>query len=199
MNTGFPASALSLLADKLTGCEASWVVGGSTGLSLRGASLERPPRDLDVYADLASVPILHARLSEYAVDGPAENETERYRSILSHYSMEETIVELVGHFRVRAVRSEYMTEVDDVLYPNADIIHIKGHQVRLVPLAHELIFNLLRERMDRASVVGELIAHDPARHLPLLYKLLATNHISPDVAQRALSLAAGAAVQEDTR
>lgn len=198
MNSGFPASALSLLADKLTGCQANWVVGGSSGLSVRGASLARPPRDLDVYADLASVPILHARLSDYAVDGPAENETERYRSILSHYNMEETIVELVGNFRVRACQSDYMTEVDDVLYPNADILEMDGHEVRLVPLAHELIFNLLRERMDRATVVGQLIAHQPARHLPLLHTLLERNHISPNVAQQALSLAAGAAVQEDT-
>jgi hypothetical protein len=197
MDSGFAASAVSLLAEKLRGCEARWVVGGSTGLSMRGASLERPPRDLDVYADRSSVPILFARLSEFAVDGPAQNETERYSSILSHYNMQNTIVELVGQFRVRALQSDYMTEVDDVLFPNADIHKMNGYEVRLVPLAHELIFNLLRERMDRAAIVGHLIANDPAHHLPLLHTLLEKNKISSKVAQHALSLAGGTAEQED--
>lgn len=191
MQNGYPASALTCLADLLEGCEARWVVGGSTGLVLRGAKLDRSPRDLDIYADLASIPAIHERLAAYALDGPEPNETARYRSVLSHYRMEETLVELVGNFQVSAPGSNYVTEVDRFLFPEGDSASItaRGQTVRLVPLGHELVFNLLRERMDRAIVAGALIAQNPSRHLPVLLALLERNTLSGEIVEKARALA----------
>lgn len=191
MQNDFPAAALARLAARLERCDAKWVVGGSTGLCLRGASLDRAPRDLDIYIDKPSVPIMHARLFEHKLDGPEENETEHYRSILSHYTIGDTVVELVGDFRVNALQSSYLTEVDELLYPNGDIVDVAGHPIRLVPLGHELLFNLLRERKDRAAVAGQLMAREPQRHMPILHMLLERNRISAEVTRQALSLAEG--------
>ncbi|WP_256757278.1 nucleotidyltransferase domain-containing protein [Cohnella sp. WQ 127256] len=189
MGIDLPASALARLAAMLDGCKATWVVGGSTGLVLRGAKLDRAPRDLDIYVDNASVSIVHERLSSYALDEPVDNQTERYQSILSHYNIIGTQVELVGDFRVSAYQSLYTTEVSPFLFPNSDKISVEGYEVPLVPLGHELIFNLLRDRKDRAEVVGHLIRQAPERHLPILHALLKRNSISSDIAAEALNLA----------
>lgn len=191
MPTGNPVSALRRLAELLEGCDARWVVGGSTGLALRGAKLDREPRDLDIYADREAIRAIHERLAIYALDGPADNETDRYRSILSHYKLEDTVVELVGEFRIAARGSVYQTEVERTLYPSGDPVNAEGITVMLIPLGHELIFNLLRDRMDRAEVAGRLIAADAERQLPLLRALIERNRVAPDVAEQALRLAAG--------
>jgi hypothetical protein len=82
----------------------------------------------------------------------------------------------------------YATEVGDVLFPNSDRVQVEGYEIPLVPLAHELIFNLLRERKDRAYVAGALIHQQPDKHLPLLQTLLDRNRLSPDVAAEAFSM-----------
>ncbi|MBO9597746.1 MAG: hypothetical protein J7559_08005 [Cohnella sp.] len=199
MPTGNPVSALRRLAELLEGCDARWVVGGSTGLALRGAKLERAPRDLDVYADREAIREIHRRLAAYALDGPADNETDRYRSVLSHYKLEDTTVELVGDFRIAARGSVYRTEVVHSLYPNSDPANAEGMTVMLIPLGHELIFNLLRDRMDRAEVVGRLIADDPERQLPLLRALIDRNRLAGDIAEQAIRLATGGSLSEEAR
>jgi hypothetical protein len=189
MQSGIPATALARLAALLEGCNAPWIVGGSTGLALRGARLERAPRDLDVYVDKESVSLVHDRLRVYALDEPENNATERYRSILSHYRLADTLVELVGDFRVSALQSVYSTEVGNFLFPYSDRVQIDGHLIPLVPLAHELIFNMLRERKDRALLAGELIHLQSDIHLPILLALLRRNRVSRDVAEEALRMA----------
>lgn len=191
MPTGNPAAALSRLARLLDGCDAQWVVGGSTGLALRGAKLDRAPRDLDLYADRGAVAELHRRLAAYATDRPADDETDRYRSVLSHYELDGTTVELVGDFRIEARDSSYATEVEEALIPRADAATVDGRHVKLIPLGHELIFNLLRDRMDRASVIGEMIAADAERHVPILRELIARNRLSDEVVRQALRIATG--------
>lgn len=199
MPTGNPLSALRRLAELLEDCDARWVVGGSTGLALRGAKLERAPRDLDVYADREAVIAIHERLADYALDGPADNETDRYRSVLSHYKLEDTIVELVGDFRIAARGSVYRTEVDHSLYPSGDSVNAEGMTVMLIPLGHELIFNLLRDRMDRAEVAGRLMAADADRQLPLLRALIERNRLADEIAEQAIRLATGGSLPEEAR
>jgi hypothetical protein len=182
-------TALAKLALMLEGSQARWIVGGSTGLALRGAILERAPSDLDIYVDGNAVVPVDEKLRDYRLDGPTENRTERYLSILSHYCIEDTMVELVGDFRVTAFQSAYKTEVDDFLFPGSDSIEVANHAVAIIPLGHELIFNLLRERPDRAAEAGRLISEDPKRHLPLLQQLIRRNEISFTVAAEALKLA----------
>lgn len=177
--------ALIELARRLAGCGVSWVVGGSTGLALRGAELGRQPRDLDIYADAADVAAIHATLANVAMDGPVVSETDRYRSVLSHYDIGGTIVELVGGFTVSALGSVYRTDVNGLLYPSGDFFYVAEEAVRLVPLGHELIFNLLREREDRAETVGRMIGLCPDKHVPALTKLIAANDLSPIIVEAA--------------
>ncbi|MFC5467785.1 nucleotidyltransferase domain-containing protein [Cohnella suwonensis] len=174
-------AALAKLSELLEASGARWVVGGSTGLALRGAELGRAPRDVDLYADGRDVRPIHERLAGFAIDVPAEDETDKYRSILSHYDLHGTIVELVGQFRVAARDSVYETEVSDFLFPSGDEVRLEGRSVVLVPLAHELVFNLLRDRRDRAEATGALMAADPERHRPLLERLLERNRISEEI------------------
>lgn len=169
-----------------------WVVGGSAGLALRGARLPAAPRDLDIYADAVAVRALHVKLAEQALDGPAWDESGSYRSLLAHYRLGEVQVELVGDFEVRALASYYVTEVDRFLYAEGDELRFEdGTSVRLVPLAHEMIFNLLRARPDRTAAVGELMRAEPQAHLPALERLLASQALSGEVRRAALDTASG--------
>lgn len=188
MHSDFPVTALALLAETLESCDARWVVGGSTGLALRGAKLDRAPRDIDIYVDHDSVFPVHDRLSSNWLDGPEDNRTERYRSILSHYRLAGAMVELVGDFRVSAMQSDYLAEVNDFLYPNGDKVEVNGFEIGIVPLAHELLFNLLRERKDRAAVAGDLMAQNPEKHIPLLQALIRRNRFSPEIVSEATEM-----------
>lgn len=192
MNDADSVTGLARLAQILDGCGARWVVGGSTGLALRGAQLDRAPRDLDIYADESSVWKIHDRLQADVIDGPVWSETERYKSMLSHYRLDSITVELVGQFQVEALDSRYVTEVDAVLFPLADRVELHTGVVQLIPLGHELIFNLLREREDRATAAARLIASHPERHMPIMQQLIARNVLSEQVVNAALRLVAAA-------
>lgn len=191
MRSDMPVFAFARLAAAMESRGVRWVVGGSTGLVLRGAVLDRAPRDLDIYIDGDKVSLVHEELFSFALDSPMDNETDRYHSILSHYRIGETMVELVGNFRVAALQSSYITEVSDFLFPNSDRVSVEGYEIPLVPLGHELLFNLLRERKDRAAAAGSLISQAPEKHLPLLQALIQRNEISPEVAADAWLMANG--------
>ncbi|MEK0314143.1 hypothetical protein [Cohnella sp. 56] len=192
--------ALRRLAVLTAGCGAGWVVGGSAGLALRGARLPSAPRDLDIYADASAVGALHGRLADLATDGPAWDASGSYRSLLAHYRIGGVQIELVGDFEVRALASHYVTEVDRFLYAEADELRFEdGTSVRIVPLGHELIFNLLRERPDRTAAVGELIRAAREAHLPALERLLARQPLSEEVRRAALAVATGAESDSDGR
>lgn len=100
-----------------------------------------------MYVDDEDVDLVHRLLQAYALDEPESSVTDKYRSTLSHYRIAGAMVELVGGFRVSACDSVYLTEVRQVLYPACDRIELGGAILPIVPLGHELIFNLLRERL----------------------------------------------------
>jgi len=168
-------------------------------LALRGAELGRPPRDLDLYVDEDEVERVHRLLGAYALDGPERSVTDRYRSTLSHYRIAGAFVELVGGFRVSARDSVYVTEVDEVLFPARERLDWNGIELPIVPLGHELIFNLLRERNDRADLAGKLISADPEKHVPMLRQLLQRNQLSPEVAKLAIEFAGAARPPKEER
>ncbi|MCC3373502.1 nucleotidyltransferase domain-containing protein [Cohnella sp. REN36] len=199
MSESSPERALVRLADLAAEIGVPWLVGGSVGLRLRGGRLDRPPRDLDLYADADDAIRLHDRLRPYATDEPAWSETERYRSLLSHYRLEGVSVELVGDFSVRARDSVYRTEVRRTLNGMGETYVLEGRALTLIPLGHELIFNLLRERADRAETAAALIREAPERHLQALRRLLdqTGQTISPAVRSEALVLAGVAAAAGD--
>lgn len=170
--------ALGRLAAGCEGVEGSWLLGGSCGLWLQGVTLSTAPRDIDVYADLATASRLHERLERFATDQPRHDQSGLYTSLLSHYRIGEATVELVGGFEVHAAGAYYRTEVEVLLAPAAQRVTLRDTAFPAMPLAHELVFNLLRERPDRYLPIAAMIRKEPERHLPLLDELLQRNEWS---------------------
>lgn len=159
---------------------SKWVVGGSAGLLLQGLPLS--PNDVDIYCDDEDIASLHNALREFAIDEPECSTTAIYRSRLAHYRIEGLVVELVGGFRVCAMGCSYSIKVKELLIPYAQLVQLPEAReyVPVVPLAHELLFNVLRERCDRITPIVAMMERDVKRHLPALEALEKDNAI-PDV------------------
>ncbi|SDC40048.1 hypothetical protein SAMN02799630_00441 [Paenibacillus sp. UNCCL117] len=190
-------SALRFLEQTLRPSGAVWAVGGSTGLLLQGGSLAAQPRDLDIYADEADAKAVHAALRHYAVDEQEHNETPIYRSLLSHYEIEGVSVELVGAFEVHACASQYVVETRLLLQRAAALAPASGGnarsdsdgKLRLMPLVHELIFNVLRDRPDRYEIAAALCRQTAREaHCRLLEELTARNRFADPVRERLRAL-----------
>ncbi|MFB6362515.1 hypothetical protein ACFCP7_00455 [Paenibacillus elgii] len=170
--------------------DSIWLVGGSTGLLLQGVELSTLPRDLDLYADRRDAEALHVALRPFATDEQTRSETSIYRSLLSHYEMNGVKVELVGAFEVRAMDSEYLVEAEYLARTHASaVLYGEGEAVRLMPLAHELVFNVLRDRPDRYEAIARVCrVREPERHRLVLDDLIARNRFSGELADRLRTL-----------
>lgn len=149
--------ALAAVINATGGKGSGWTVGGSAGLLLRKLPLQASPRDLDVYCDDEDTHLIYDLLKPYAVDEPAESITDMYRSRLCHFIIHDVQVELVGGFEVTAKDSFYRTEVKRLLIPFGDRLDVEGSALaaNVVPLAHELWFNALRDRTDRVDLIAD--------------------------------------------
>lgn len=152
-----------------------WLLGGSCGLLLQGVELLTPPRDIDLYADADSIKILHQALEKWSVDEQTVNQCGIYSSILSHYQHNGAQIELVGGFKVTVAASHYEVKVETLLQQHATANELEGVQIRLMPLGHELIFNLLRNREDRYQAIAEIMRKKPEEHVSLMDELLSNN------------------------
>ncbi|MEK3721762.1 nucleotidyltransferase domain-containing protein [Paenibacillus sp. FSL H8-0034] len=156
---------LRTIQDCLREVEATWLVGGSCGLLLQDVALTAAPRDLDLYVDAEGALELHQALSDYATDSQVEDRSSIYRSILSHYRIEGAKVELVGGFEVTSKDSLYKVEVDFLHKHYSPKIHLTGEAptreiletLHVMPLEHELIFNVLRNRPDRYEAIAAVM------------------------------------------
>ncbi|MCZ8520547.1 MULTISPECIES: nucleotidyltransferase family protein [Paenibacillus] len=176
--------ALQEIGARSRGLGASWLIGGSTGLLLQDVPLAAPPRDLDLYADKEAAALLHQALLPWSTDLQEESETGMYRSILSHYEIAGVAVELVGAFEVRTAVSRYCVEADYLRAKHALLLDIgQGIETALMPLAHELLFNLLRGRPDRYEAIAAVLRsrQDP-RELAALSDLLSRNWFGTEAA-----------------
>ncbi|WP_059052495.1 nucleotidyltransferase family protein [Paenibacillus senegalimassiliensis] len=180
--------ALEELAGQLAGSPEAWLLGGSCGLWLQGVPLESPPRDIDIYADTEEAHSLHERLSSLATDKPAYDRNERYASVLSHYRLGDLEVEMAGGFEIRTARASYRTEVNELLAGASHQVALQKAVIQVMPLAHEFIFNLLRERHDRYLPIAAVMRKEPERHLPLLLELLKRNAWTSDLIGRMAEL-----------
>ncbi|MEW9699003.1 hypothetical protein [Paenibacillus sp. SI8] len=152
---------------------ARWLIGGSCGLLLHNVDIQRSPRDLDLYVDGSDVAAVHASLKQFAVDSPEYNETPIYASILSHYELHGNAVEVVGDFRVNAFHSAYCVEAAYLWEHHSAKIQITAScSVKVMPLAHELLFNLLRDRSDRYQAIAQAMRNEPELHMTALRDLL---------------------------
>ncbi|MFD3258838.1 hypothetical protein ACE3MQ_09530 [Paenibacillus lentus] len=190
-------SALKELSSRLGQDQAAWLLGGSCGLWLQGVPLEQSPRDIDVYCDRIDVEKLHDRLTSLALDEPVLDQSGSYASLLSHYRLGSFTMELVGGFEVRKGSSRYRTEVNGILSEHSGRIALEGSAIRLMPLAHELLFNVLRERPDRYHAIAEAIRRSPEPHLSLLHKLLARNEWEAEMVISVAELLDAPAIAEE--
>ncbi len=180
--------ALQMAARCLNSTDRVWLVGGSCSLLLQGVEVLSPPRDIDLYADMNSVITLHTAMEQWSTDHQVLNKSGLYSSILSHYELNETQIELVGDFRVAAKGSQYTVEVEHRLHPHAHGIELDGIQMYLMPLSHELIFNLLRDRADRYEAIATVMRQTAECHLPLLLQLLENNRLEDNHVQQIAAL-----------
>ncbi|NOU99222.1 hypothetical protein [Paenibacillus planticolens] len=152
-----------------------WLIGGSCGLLMQNVDIGRSPRDLDIYVDLSDVAGIHTSLQDYSVDTPVLSQTVMYASILSHYQIHGDMVEVVGDFKVQALDSAYQVEVGFLWEHHSHLADIGKQEVKVMPLAHELIFNLLRDRPDRYEAIYRTMLASPERHMQTLHVLLQRN------------------------
>lgn len=183
--------ALRIIHGLTAGKGCTWLVGGSTGLMLQGVALAAMPRDLDLYADREDALAVHRELSAYAVDGQSESASGLYRSLLSHYEIAGASVELVGGFEVCAHDSEYKVEARDWAASWAESLDTDGGagaggaSILLMPLAHELLFNVMRERADRyEAIAAHCRSANPQRHRMALESLLERQRIGLPLRRR---------------
>lgn len=159
-----------------------WLLGGSCGLRLHGLPLSAAPRDIDLYADLEDAGILHNALKSYALDnGPAEDYSGGCYSLRSRYLIGDMQVELVCGFQIGSGSRQYCVNVNKLL-PYAPLYDYTGiGLLRLMPLAHELIFNLLRGRIDKSNSIAAYMKSELSGHLNLLQRLCEDNRMDNDI------------------
>ncbi len=153
----------------------AWLLGGSCGLLLHGVTLDAAPHDIDLYADIQDARRLHDVLSGYTVSGPEEDYSGGCFSLRSCYSLENTSIELIGGFEIGHGSWQYSVNIQRLLAyaPVQDFTGIG--LLRLMPAAHELIFNILRGRAERCASIAAYLRHDLSAHLPLLQSLILDN------------------------
>jgi hypothetical protein len=191
MNMDIPKGilqAFELIQPLLQDKNVDWLIGGSTGLLLQGVPITQPPRDLDIYVDASSASVVYDTLHRYATDELVKNQTDIYVSVLSHFQMGNVPIELVGGFEVKVELSHYCVEISDLLFDFRVSYESKGHFIGLMPLAHELVFNLLRQRPDRYRAIAEKMRSNPSHYLTPLNKIMERNIFAPDFINRVKEL-----------
>lgn len=153
---------------------------------LQGAALSAAPRDLDLYIDRDQATIMHKALALFSTDDQIESETAIYRSILSHYEIAGVKVELVGAFEVRAMNSVYRVEAGYLAEEHAVRGSLNdGIIIYFMPLMHEMVFNVLRNRPDRYLAVADICRKSGTDiHRTVLAKLAQRNQFSPELITR---------------
>jgi hypothetical protein len=172
--------AMELLQKALQGSGVKWLVGGSCGLLLHGIELTQRPSDLDIYLDEHEVEDLFHALQKWALDRPQTSKTEIYISTLSHYLIADMQVEAVGGFSVHNNGSFYHAEAAYLLQNHALQVEMQGAVLAVMPLAHELLFNMLRARPDRYEAIAYAMLLRPDKHLPILHDLIERNQWDPE-------------------
>jgi hypothetical protein len=172
---------LATIAEFLQMTGAKWLIGGSCGLQIGQIELQASPRDLDIYVDAKDVDIVFQALREFATDGPEFSQTVMYSSILSHFCMEGIQVEVVGDFEVHTKGSLYKVHAAYLQEHHASQMKLGGNTLFIMPLAHELLFNILRDRPDRYESIACVMLQNPEIHFQALKDLLKRNQWGDEV------------------
>lgn len=154
---------LKHVSERLGDHHFPWLVGGSTGCLLQGVHLRQMPRDLDIYTDRSYLAHLCERFNEREVQPARYSESERYASYMFNVSIFSVQVEFVANLSVRTAYGQYDVDVGGLLYDYAQRVDFGGKAVFLMPLEHEFVFNLLRERPDRYLPIRDKLRKDGIR------------------------------------
>jgi hypothetical protein len=90
------------------------------------------------------------------------------------------LVEAVGGFSVHKNGSHYYAEAAYFLQQYALKVDVQGTVFAVMPLAHELLFNMLRDRPDRYEAIATAMLLKPEQHLPILQDLIERNQWEPE-------------------
>lgn len=110
-----------------------------------------------------------------SIDRQQVDRSGSYVSLLSHYDLEGFPVELVGGFEVLCGGALYRLEIERLLWSTGVQLELGSASLRLMPLSHELLFNILRNRPDRYKAIADVMKRDPRRHIIVLKQLLVSN------------------------
>ncbi|CAM3393980.1 nucleotidyltransferase domain-containing protein [Marinicrinis lubricantis] len=171
-------SALVQAAEVLEKLPFTCMVGGSSGLLLQGVELEVRPRDIDLYVDMRHADQVHSQLKPYATDEPQFSETAMYSSRLSHYKLNGMVLELVGGFCVKSGGSSYEIRIEGGLDAYGTVQSVGTRSLMVMPLAHEFVFNILRNRPDRYIPIAKAMNEAPAFHHGALTWIVEHNHFN---------------------
>lgn len=175
------------LCERLNQLDIPWLVGGSTSCLLQKVGLDRKPNDLDVYTDCRYLDQIEPFLLDWCIEPVQYSQTERYESYLGRYRIHLTETELVANLTVRMANGRYDVEVGALLRRYAPTVEIGTERIPLMPLEHELIFNLLRGREDRYVPIAETVRQRGVDEL-LWQQLQERNALSLDFWKRASAL-----------
>jgi len=168
-------SVCELLNPEKVGDSSSWMLGGSCGLLLHNVPLAGPPRDIDLYADLGEADSLHNALRPWSLNQPEEDYSRGCYSLRSHYRRGLYPMELVCGFKICSGYSQYVVETSLLLQDSPLTYFDDIGFLRIMPLAHECIVNLLRGRKERYENIAERMRGEMSLHLPLLQILIDRN------------------------
>lgn len=89
-------------------------------------------------------------------------------------------MELVCGFRIGNPPFGYTVDVHSLL-GHAPVSGISGDSmIRLMPLAHELLYNMLRGRTERCrNIAGRMLSSQQQQHASLLEQLAEQNRLDP--------------------
>lgn len=155
----------------------SWLLGGSCGLLLQGVPLKAAPHDIDLYTEIAEADKLHEALHPYAAGELSEDYSRSCYSLMGHYVIDSYPLELVCGFKVCSGQSVYRVETGLLRTYAAAGKYPGTTGIRLMPLAHELIFNVLRGRSDRYEAIAAVMKRNLPAHLPLVELLIGRNEL----------------------
>lgn len=168
---------LTEIAQAFDSTPHAWLLGGSCALWLQGVELINAPKDIDLFVDEPNAAVFHQLLAKWAVDEPRLDEDQSYSSLRSHYLRHEIEIELVGGFHIYPDQSSYQVEIEMLNKHRCDV-WLNGVQIPVMPLSHELLFNVMRQRSDRYEAIAAVMSRDWQAHLPLLENMIAQNQLN---------------------
>lgn len=150
--------ALTLVAGLSRPLGLKWLVGGSAATILHGVRLADPPHDLDIDAPADVALRLGEMLSQFVVSPVERGDTDLYSNLFGRFDVAGTKVEILGDFEIKTPSWSHRLVITEELFERCARVEVAPDlPVRLVPLEHQLIVNLIRGRVDRVATISAFL------------------------------------------